>query len=186
MHFWTPKVEEAIRTAAFWHREQIRRDDQKTPYVVHPFAVALILAQYTDDEDLLAAALLHDILEDTKYTRDELRHDFGNRVEEIVLGVTEDKTIANWHKRKKHYIENLAAAGEGSKLVAAADKIHNLQSMINDQEVLGDIFWQNFGSSPVDQLDKHQEVLGLLRGSVDHPIVDQLAAVYKRAREVLL
>ena len=77
---YTYKIEQAIKAAALLHQDQLRKGVVPLPYISHLMAVMLILRDYTDDEDTLVAALLHDTLEDTDYTPEELETDFGKTV----------------------------------------------------------------------------------------------------------
>ena len=83
------RIEQAIRAAAVLHKDQVRRGQTPFPYITHLYAVATLVADYTEDENVIIAALLHDSIEDTDYTPDELKDDFGGEVMDLVLGVTE-------------------------------------------------------------------------------------------------
>ncbi len=87
MHY-SYRIEQALRASAILHKDQVRKGDVPYPYVTHTFAVAMIVSDYTDKEEVIVAALLHDTLEDTDYTEDELTEDFGNTVRELVVSVT--------------------------------------------------------------------------------------------------
>lgn len=162
---FTPRLESAIRVAAHAHRNQTRKGSE-TPYIVHPFSVMMITGRVTSDEDTLIAALFHDILEDVpeEYSEANMRREFGDRVTEIVLGVTKDDSIADWHSRSRAYLENLRQhAPDESVLVAAADKIHNLMSTLSDHERVGDDIWKIFSTkSSSDQLWWYSQVLDVL------------------------
>jgi (p)ppGpp synthase/HD superfamily hydrolase len=96
----TPRLEKAIRTATIAHKEQ-KRKGSDTPYIIHPYSVMCIAANATQDEDILIACLLHDILEDVsdKYPRKQMVKDFGDRVASIVDGVTKDSSLPDWQSR---------------------------------------------------------------------------------------
>lgn len=181
--FWTPLTEKAIRTAAYQHRHQFRTGDGATPYVTHLFAVALIVAGYTEDEEVIAAALLHDTLEDTRYTAEQLTADFGSRVCQLVVGVTEDKTIRNWAARKQAYLQNLRAAPMESQLIATADKIHNVQSLQNDYAKIGARLWRKFTIHNHDPLWFYRQVADQLQQTFNHPIVAEYEAVFFAAEQ---
>src|SRR6056297_1233162 len=89
---YTYKLEQAIRAVSILHEDQLRRGAVPVPFVSHVFAVMTILRDYTTDEDTLVAALLHDTLEDTDYTAEEMQADFGGPITELVLTVSEPKT----------------------------------------------------------------------------------------------
>ena len=135
-----PKIQKAIYIATHQHRDQ-KRKMNGIPYIVHPFSVAWILAEQTKDEDVIAAALLHDVLEDTDgYDYNDIVHDFGERVAKIVNEVTEEKKEL-WRERKEKYIENLKNASEEALMLATADKIHNLSAIREEILETGIIPW---------------------------------------------
>lgn len=144
----TPRLQKAINVAAVAH-DGHKRKGTSIPYVSHLFGVMYLLAQVTDDEDVLIAGLLHDALEDVpeRYGEEQLRADFGDRVLAIVQGVTKDSSLPDWQARSDAYIEHLATqASEESVMLSCADKLHNLQSILLDYEVLGDELWSRFNS----------------------------------------
>ncbi len=131
MHY-SFRIEQAIRAAAILHKDQVRKGDIPYPYITHTFAVAMIVSDYTDKEDVIVGALLHDTLEDTDYTGEELREDFGGTVLTLVESVTRPQSDEgkNWLEIKKQYIKQLKKAPEDALIIAAADKIHNMRSMV--------------------------------------------------------
>ena len=185
----TPIIEKAIRTAAFYHRNQNRKypgNFESMPYITHLFSVALILSNYTDDENTIAAGILHDSIEDTDYTVEKLENEFGEKIKDIVLGVTEQKFDANnlkisWKVRKEAYLKNLENAGHESLLICAADKIHNLTSLINDHETRSKDIWANFNASKEEKMRVYGEILQLLRNKLKNPIVQEYEKVYEEA-----
>ena len=116
--------------AAHKHRDQRRKGAEASPYINHPIAVANVLANeaHVTDPVILAAALLHDTIEDTDTTADELSVEFGAEIAEIVLEVTDDKSLPK-QERKRLQIEHAASISEKAKLVKLADKICNLRDM---------------------------------------------------------
>lgn len=123
-----PRIQKAIYIATHQHREQ-KRKISDLPYIVHPFSVAWLLSEHIKDEDVIVAALLHDVLEDTVgYEYVDIVRDFGVRVADIVKGVTEDGGLP-WRERKEKYIKDLGGASEEVLMLATADKIHNLAAI---------------------------------------------------------
>ena len=120
-----------ILTAAHFsaqkHSKQRRKDEDASPYINHPISVALTIAQIggVDDPKILAAALLHDTIEDTETTPEELEDQFGKRVCKYVLEVTDDKTLPK-DERKKRQIEHAKKLSKGAVLVKLGDKISNV------------------------------------------------------------
>lgn len=155
---WTPTVDRALAVAARCHAGQTRKDDP-TPYIAHPVAVAMIVSDFTEDEDVVVAALLHDVLEDVPpsvYSAADMTADFGERVTEMVRGVSEEKTAGQetppWRVRKEGYLAQLADDSPECLLISAADKIHNLRSMVAAHGRLGDEMWGFFNAGPDEKL----------------------------------
>ena len=122
---------QAIAYAADKHRDQRRKDANASPYINHPIALANVLANEggIDDEAVLVAAILHDTIEDTETTADELRRLFGKRITDIVLEVTDDKSLPK-AERKRLQIVHAGEISQRAKLVKLADKICNLRDIL--------------------------------------------------------
>ena len=171
-------IDAALIFAATAHRDQVRKGTG-TPYIVHPVGVMLLLIQAGElDPELLAAALLHDTLEDAGISEDTLRDQFGARVAEIVAGASEPYSRDElWETRKQHTVAFLRTAPREVQLVAAADKLHNLTSMVIDHAALGDELWTRFNRGRPNIAWYYRSICASLRaGEVrDHPVVTQLA-----------
>lgn len=124
-------VLKAAQFAAHKHKDQRRKDANASPYINHPIALASILREEgeVDDPLVIAAALLHDTIEDTETSYAELRGQFGDEIAEIVAEVTDTKWLEK-HSRKHLQISKAANASEAAKLVKLADKISNLRDII--------------------------------------------------------
>ena len=122
----------AIAFAAHKHRDQRRKDLVASPYINHPIGLANVLANEAgiEDERILIAAILHDTIEDTETTEQELIRDFGKEVADIVMEVTDDKTLSK-AERKQLQIEHAATISRRAKVVKLADKICNLRDIAN-------------------------------------------------------
>ena len=123
----------ATHFAAQKHREQRRKDEYASPYIIHPISVALAIAQIggVDDPEILAAALLHDTIEDTDTTSEELEEQFGEQVCKYVLEVSDDKNLPK-AERKKRQIEYAKTLSKGAALIKLGDKISNVTDVINN------------------------------------------------------
>jgi GTP diphosphokinase / guanosine-3',5'-bis(diphosphate) 3'-diphosphatase len=123
-------VVRALKFAADKHRKQLRRD-KTTPYINHPLAVADILADVgkIQDPDILAAAALHDTIEDTDTTEEELRTVFGARILSLVLECTDDKSLSK-AERKRLQVVHAKEKTPGAKQIKIADKISNLNDLV--------------------------------------------------------
>ncbi|MDP8985545.1 MAG: HD domain-containing protein [Pseudomonadota bacterium] len=124
------KVLNALEFAADEHRNQRRKDADASPYINHSIALARLLAceALEQDGDILAAAALHDTVEDTDTTFEEIKAGFGGAIADIVREVTDDKTIEK-AERKRLQIEYAARASMAAKAVKLADKICNLRDL---------------------------------------------------------
>ncbi len=123
------KVLEALRFASLKHRDQRRKDASRSPYVNHLIDVATILAvAEVDDEEVLAAAILHDTIEDTDTTEGELRLAFGDRVTDLVLEVSDDKDL-DFKARKQKQIDSAPSKTPGATLIKLADFTSNLRDL---------------------------------------------------------
>lgn len=119
------------------------------PYIVHPLEAVEIVATMTNDQELLAAAALHDTVEDTHVTVEQIRSEFGDRVAGIVAsesdempsGVSEEDS---WHSRKQAAIDRLARASRDAKIVALGDKLSNMRAIARDYALQGDALWNIF------------------------------------------
>ncbi len=120
----------AVGFAADKHRNQRRKDAEASPYINHPIALANVLANEGDieDERVLMAAVLHDTIEDTETTEQELLHLFGKDLADLVMEVTDDKTLPK-AERKRLQVEHAAHISSRAKLVKLADKICNLRDV---------------------------------------------------------
>ena len=113
--------------AARKHRFQKRKDADASPYINHPIAVAMLLSDVggVSDEDVIAAALLHDTIEDTNTTPEELDQEFGEKIRKMVQEVTDDKKMKK-AERKRHQVEHAKHLSAGAALVKLADKTSNV------------------------------------------------------------
>jgi guanosine-3',5'-bis(diphosphate) 3'-pyrophosphohydrolase len=123
-------VIKAMAFAADKHRNQRRKDADASPYINHPIGLADVLANEAglDDERVLVAAILHDTIEDTETTEQELARNFGQEIADIVLEVTDDKALPK-AERKRLQIEHAPSSSRRAKLVKLADKICNLRDV---------------------------------------------------------
>lgn len=141
-------LDKAIVFAVNAHRNTERRG-KGFPYIVHPMEAVEIVATITPDQELLAAAALHDTIEDTDVTVEDIRREFGDRIADIVHaesdrfteGVSEEDS---WHERKQAAIDRLAAAPHDAKIVAMGDKLSNMRAIARDYAIQGDELWKIF------------------------------------------
>lgn len=140
---------QAITFAAKAHDGQLRKGSD-LPYIVHPMEAVAIAAAMTDDVEVLAAAALHDVVEDCGVTVDELRRVFGERIAGLVNFQSEKKEAnaqASWQKRKLRTINHLRIAERDNMILTLADKLSNLRSIDRDLRAQGAAFWQRFNQT---------------------------------------
>lgn len=144
----TELLDRAIVFAVQAHHNTERRG-KGFPYIVHPMEAVEIVATITPDQELLAAAALHDTIEDTEVTVEDIHREFGDRVAELVHAESDQFTDGiseedSWHDRKQAAIDRLAAASREAKIVAMGDKLSNMRAIWRDYQVQGDELWKIF------------------------------------------
>lgn len=143
------KVTRAIEFAAQAHDGMQRKKD-KTPYILHPLEAAVIVGTMTSDEDVICAAVLHDVVEDTEITIEAIEEKFGSRVRMLVESETEDKRADlppedTWKIRKEESLEELKSCGDTDVLILwLGDKLSNMRSFYRIWKEEGDSMWQSF------------------------------------------
>ncbi|QDT66291.1 HD domain-containing protein [Calycomorphotria hydatis] len=152
---WPEIVERALRVAAYAHAEQ-KRKGGNLPYLYHPAAVAMILqrAGFTEPH-VLAAAIMHDVIEDTPVTESDLRAEFPAEVVDWVCDLSEQKDDEqgrerSWKDRKEDQYQHIKHACLEVRAIKLADKLHNLQSMRYDA-ASGTMNWDRF-NAPLDAI----------------------------------
>ncbi len=182
-------IEQAIRAASVLHKDQVRKGSVPYSYMTHLFAVALIISDYTDDEDTIVAALLHDTLEDTDYSARELEEDFGGTVRDIVISITEPPRKSNDRKdvgeQKKQYLKNIKNAPEKALMVLAADKIHNMRAIVEEYFDNHSGFMADFGAYPEDRLLMYQEISNTLNRALKNDILAEFNSVFAEYKKFL-
>lgn len=179
----TSRFVEALGYAATLHAAQ-RRKVSGEPYVAHLLAVAALVLENGGDEDTAIAALLHDAVEDQggQATREEIGRRFGQRVAAIVDGCTDADTTPKppWRARKEQYLERLCTADPAVRLIAAADKLHNVRAILRAHRDLGTDLWAHFRGGREGTLWYHRRVLDTLTAVERTPLVDELAVAVAR------
>jgi len=172
---------QAITFAAKAHDGQARKGSD-LPYIVHPMEAVSIAATMTDDIEILAAAALHDVVEDCGVKTDDLRRVFGERIARLVDFQSEKKEAnaqASWQKRKLRTVNHLRIAEHDDMILTLADKLSNLRSMDRDLRAQGPQFWLRFNQTnpsmhhwyyasiagaltPLEHTDAYKEYLSLI------------------------
>lgn len=155
----TTLLDRAIVFAVRAHAGTERRG-KGFPYIVHPMEAVEIVATMTRDQELLAAAVLHDTVEDTDTTVEQIRTEFGDRIASLVAsesdtmpeGMSEEDS---WHARKQAAIDRLARASHDAKVVALGDKLSNMRAIARDYAQQGDALWNLFHAKDPKEHEWH-------------------------------
>ncbi|NLM19162.1 MAG: bifunctional (p)ppGpp synthetase/guanosine-3',5'-bis(diphosphate) 3'-pyrophosphohydrolase [Clostridiaceae bacterium] len=149
-------ITKAIIFAAKSHDGAIRKgtEAEPIPYIVHPMEAAAIAATMTNDPNVIAAALLHDVVEDTDVSIETIKSDFNEVIAELVAGESENKRSEQpaeetWKIRKQETLEFLKQAEENSKIVALSDKLSNIRAIKRDYMEIGDRLWDRFNQKDI-------------------------------------
>lgn len=138
-------TEEAFKFAVLAHYGQIRKGDGETPFLLHPIAVGEILRDYGANNEEIAAGYLHDIVEDTNYTLEDIEKKFGKNIANLVNAASEpDHKNLSWEERKTHTISSIRDKSLSEKIIVASDKINNIESLIKLFNKIGKEDFSNF------------------------------------------
>ena len=149
-------VSEAIIFAVKAH-DGMRRKKSEAPYILHPMEAAVIVGTMSDDQNLIAAAALHDVVEDAGVTIEEVEEHFGKRVRELVASETEDKRADlpptdTWRIRKEESLTVLKNTEDvGVLMVWMGDKLANMRAIYHTWKVEGDAMWEKFNQKNVSE-----------------------------------
>ena len=166
-------VSEAIVFAAYAH-DGMRRKKSESPYILHPMEAAVIVGTMTHDQNLIAAAVLHDVVEDAGITIEEIEKRFGKRVRELVASETEDKRAdrppeETWRIRKEESLRVLENTDDIAVLMVwLGDKLANMRSFYRDWKVEGNAMWQRFNQKDANAQAWYYRSIADLTGRLSH------------------
>lgn len=169
----TARLNRAICFAAEMHSGQMRKGTER-PYILHPLEVLQILNSMGAETDLLIAGVLHDTLEDTSATLEDIIENFGPDVAALVNAHSEDKSLS-WDERKSRAAEELNVADTPLKMLIMADKVSNLRSMSRDCRKAGEQLWSRFSAPKEKQFLYYERILDALE---DMQNIEEAAPVY--------
>lgn len=182
----SPLVRSALEQARTAHAGQVRNGSGGMPYVEHPVTVTARLDELGYREEVLAAALLHDVVEDSETTLEELREKFGDEVAGLVGALTDDESIESYRERKAEHRERVAAAAEEAMAIYGADKLTNVTTLRAAYAKEGEAVRDEF-KVPIElKLEIWEADLALLREKAPElPMLDELAVELNRFRASL-
>ena len=174
----------ALAIDAFRH---ILRKATGIPYITHLMQVCVTVGEYGGDEDQMIAALLHDYLEDVEGSCvEELESRFGSRVAQMVLELSDTvvRPKPPWRERKEKYLKKLRTKGDDVRLVSAADKLHNCNSILRDHRTIGDDVFNRFAGKKDGTLWYYREVVVALGEGWQSPLLEELRQSVARLHEL--
>jgi guanosine-3',5'-bis(diphosphate) 3'-pyrophosphohydrolase len=171
-------VEQAIVKALELHHGQTRKTDERIPYIVHPLEVGLIIARYSTAPELIAAAILHDTVEDCDYKLDDLEQAFGKEVRNMVAALSEDKTIGNWVDRKNENLARLRKYND-AYVIKAADALANMRSLVDALKELGPGVWNHFNATKAKKLEYFKLILDDTEALLPKRFLEEYVAALK-------
>ncbi|WP_088006099.1 HD domain-containing protein [Indiicoccus explosivorum] len=143
-------TEKALIFAAIKHEGHYRKGTN-IPYIVHPIGVAWLLRDAGMPEEVVAAGLLHDTVEDTSATEAEIDEQFGEEVLQLVKAASEPDKSLPWEERKQHTIDGISTRAVNEAVLITADKLHNVRSIQQDADVMGEEAWLRFNRGKREQ-----------------------------------
>lgn len=173
-------IHKAIEFAAIAHKNQLRKS-KTVPYIVHLFETAIILAKNGASDEVVVAGILHDTLEDTATTKQDLLEAFGEKITSLVCASSENKTLS-WEERKQETIDFIKnEATQEELMVLCADKIANARSLYIDQQNVGDnVLWTRFNRSYEQQKWYYENLANALQKLNNKNMVDELSYLVKQ------
>jgi guanosine-3',5'-bis(diphosphate) 3'-pyrophosphohydrolase len=182
----SPLVRSALEKARSAHAGQVRNGSGGMPYVEHPITVAALIDERNYGDEVVAAALLHDVVEDSETTLEDLRGLFGDGVAGMVGALTDDESIESYRERKAEHRERVAAAEGSAHAIYGADKLTNVRALRGAYEAEGDAVRGEF-KVPIElKIEIWEADLGLLREKAPQvPFLDELEAELTRLRACL-
>lgn len=168
----------AIIVALGAHAGQVRKGDGEMPYIVHPLEVAIVTAKYTSDENEIIAALLHDTVEDTDVSIDEIELNFGPEVASLVASMTEKKHITDWVERKLENISRLRAH-RSAYVIKSIDALSNMQALLAALELEGSKVWDRFNAPRKIKLSYFRTILDDTQSFLPQALLKEYVETFK-------
>ncbi len=180
---YSKRYNEALEFAAMAHAGQLRKGTN-IPYITHPVSVARLLALFEFDETTQLVGLLHDVLEDTPATFEDLERNFGTQIATDVRWCSEPSASPPWSQRKREAVLRMAKAPPLPRAVMTADKIHNVSTLADALEAEGAAVWERFRAGRAAQVQHYANCLEALRQGVEGPLIEALEGVLARLRQI--
>lgn len=178
-------IENAIRLSSFWHRDQVYQNGE-FDFFTHCVEVANIVTRHGFDEDAIAGAYCHDILESTSCPEDEIKTACGIEVLRIIYSVTENRLgKMSWRERKEAYIRQIQISSDKVKAICVAEQIHNLQLLVENLYEYGLVYFDDFEAGPEERLWFDDQLCVSLGEDWQHAILEEYDQVIDDLVEVM-
>ena len=162
------------------HQGQVRKNEPDKPMIMHPISVGMLLEEYGYDNHVIAAGYLHDVIEDTKYTKEDLKKEFGEDITNLVITASEPDKSLSWEERKKHTIKETKTLSLRNKAVICADKINNLEDLY--------LKFEKSGKRDFSAFNKGEEYQKWYYTSIYNSLIENTnpnLPIFKRLKDVL-
>lgn len=174
MEVFIVNEQKALQFAINAHKSQVRKSEPDKPMIIHPIDVGNILREYNFDSNVISAGYLHDVVEDTRYTIEDIKNMFGDDVASLVMGASEPDKSLSWEERKKHTIETIKTLDLRHRAIICADKISNLEDLRNYFGRIGTEDFSHFKRGFEEQKWYYQSVYENLSSDIEHPMFERL------------
>ncbi len=173
------KLFDAIEFATRAHRGQFRKASP-LPYIIHPLNVTRILIECDAAEDVVIAGVLHDVVEDTSVTLDDIHAQFGEHVAALVQGMSEPNRKDTWEHRKRAMLESFETAPQDVLLIELADRLDNIREIQKDLAREGDAVWARFHRGRDHQKWLYEQYVELFKRRVENECLRALVDEFER------
>lgn len=172
----------SLELAARWHEGQKRKHPfELIPYIAHPVGVGFLLQRAGYPDEIVAAGILHDVIEDCGVLEPDLANATNARVARLVAEVSEPG-MPDWRQKKIAFIEQLSQASDEALAIKCADHLHNLQSILGAARASSSAIWGLFGADRESKLAYEQSIYDLVSTRLDSPLVQAQAEALKEVR----
>lgn len=182
---YSEKLKKAVQIASHQHKDQTRKV-LDYPYITHPLMVMHLVSQFTDNEDVLCAAVLHDVVEDSDYTLNQIQDNFGDRVCYLVDMLSHDKKLKNPERTEKYFDQVFGQVDKDVFLIKAADLFYNLMDLLETYHFAGNEKLQSMFSSGLgNYLAFHQRFHDELKTvNPENPFLAEIQDLINKVRNI--
>lgn len=178
------KILHAIQFATSAHEYQ-KRKGKEVSYIMHPLSVGLLLASSGAKEEVVIAGILHDTIEDTEVSYEDIEKEFGKKIADIVNDVTEQDKSLPWAERKRQALDHVTTMLPESVLVKTADVLHNMSDQLEDYKKEGDAMFERFNAGKDQQLERYEKLITALKErKIKNPLLSSLESTFSELKKL--